>query len=43
MRNFLCLIGSAAVRRREHPSEEGGQDIRSDGQEPRRSANVGGI
>lgn len=40
----IFFIGSAATgRRRKYAAEAGGQDIRSDGQEPRRPAHLGGV
>lgn len=51
MKRDGCLIGgprgvsgsAAAGGGREHAAEEGGQDLRSNGQKPRRQADPGGV
>jgi hypothetical protein len=40
---ILCVAGPAAVRGREHAPEASRQDLRPDGQEPRRPPHLGGV
>lgn len=39
----FCPGSAAAGGGREHAAEEGGQDLRPDGQEPRRPTDPGGV